>query len=96
MAKTISMTNISAEPVRISIGGQPGEEPTVYTIPPGGRQDFPEGYCVPVRGRGPEIVPSILARQSTRTWPDGTRRPTLVPTSEVRQAKSPPQQRNAS
>lgn len=82
--KTISMVNISEEPLTIMIGAGPGEGVTEYVIKPGESQAFHENYCKPVPGAGHQELPSILSRQSTRTFPDGVRRPCLVPADEVR------------
>lgn len=86
--KFVSMTNIFSEPVRIEIGGSPGEGVTEYVIQPGDAREFQMGYCVPVPSAGPEMLPSILSRKSMRTWPDGVRRPTLIPTEEYVKAKA--------
>jgi hypothetical protein len=77
--KQTSMTNIFNEPVRIQLGGAPGDGVTEVIIKPGESVDFHANLCAPVHGAGTEDVPSIIARESTRTWPDGTRKPTLVP-----------------
>jgi hypothetical protein len=84
----MSMTNIFNETVRIQLGGQPGDGVTVVTIEPGKSADFHENLCTPVHGGGSEDIPSIIARESTRTWPDGSRKPTLVPTAELEAKKA--------
>ncbi len=86
--KTISMVNIGDEPVTIRIGGTPGDGATEYTIGPGEAQSFHENYCKAVPGAGPEKLPSILARRSMRAFPDGVRRPVLVPAAEAKAIKA--------
>jgi hypothetical protein len=84
-----SMTNIFTEPVKITLGGSPGEAVTEFVINPGEAQDFPRSLCEPVPGAGSENLPPILERKSMRTWNDGKRRPTLIPTEEFqRQQKA--------
>ena len=86
--KTIQMVNVFDEPVRIELGGAPGDGTTEYVIEPGQSQAFHENLCKPVQGAGRNTIPSILSRMSTRTFPDGVRRPTLIPASEARKVKA--------
>jgi hypothetical protein len=81
------MMNIGDEPVTITIGGAPGDGVTEYVVEPGQSAPFHENYCKPVPGAGPQELPSILARQSMREFPDGVRRPVLVPASEAKKAR---------
>jgi hypothetical protein len=85
--KTIQMTNIGEEPIVITIGGAPGDGVTEYSVAPGESVPFHENFCKPVPGAGPQSMPSILARQSTRDFPDGVRRPVLVPANEAKKVK---------
>lgn len=86
--KTIQMVNVFDEPVRIVIGGNPGDGVTEYVIKPGEAQAFHENLCKPVPGAGPAALPSILSRKSTRTWVDGVRRPCLIPADEAKKVKA--------
>jgi hypothetical protein len=86
--KQTSMTNIFHEPVRIVLGGAPGDGVTEVIIKPGESVEFHANLCAPVHGAGTEDVPSIIARESTRDWPDGTRKPTLVLSTDPRAKKA--------
>lgn len=85
--RTIQMTNIGEEPITISIGGAPGDGVTEYQLAPGESAPFHENYCKPVPGAGPQELPAILARQSLRYFPDGVRRPVLVPASDAKKIR---------
>jgi hypothetical protein len=85
--RVTQMTNIGEEPVTITIGGAPGDGVTEYVIEPNQSVPFHENYCKPVPGAGHQEMPSILARQSSRDFPDGVRRPLLVPASEAKKEK---------
>lgn len=87
--QAVPMTNIWDQPVTIQIGSTPGSGVDEYTIKPGETQSFPEGYCKPVPAAGQDkFLPAILARESTRTWDDGVRRPTLVPADTAKEARA--------
>lgn len=86
--KTIQMVNVSEAPVRIEIGGSPGDGVTEYVIQPGEAQAFHENLCKPIPGAGRNKLEPILARKSMRNFPDGVRRPTLVPASEAKRVKA--------
>lgn len=85
--KTIKMTNIGEEPIVITIGGAPGDGVTEYVVKPGEEVPFHENFCKPVPGAGHQTMPSILARQSMRDFPDGVRRPVLVPVDEAKKVR---------
>ena len=86
--KTIQMVNVSDEPIRIELGGAPGDGTMEFVIEPGQSQAFHENYCKPVQGAGRTTIPPILARMSMRTYPDGVRRPTLVPAAEAKKVRA--------
>jgi len=86
--KTTKMTNVWDRPVKFRIDGTPGSEPVEYEVEPGESVPLPEALCVPVQGAGTNMIPSIMARKTTRTWIDGVRRPALVPASEVEAFKA--------
>lgn len=85
--RTINMMNIGEEPITITIGGAPGDGVTEFIVKPGEAVPFHENYCKPVPGAGPQSLPSILSRQSTREFPDGVRRPVLVPAVEAKKVR---------
>lgn len=85
--KVTQMVNISEEPITISIGGAPGDGVTEYSINPGEAVPFHENLCKPVPGAGHLEMPSILSRQSMRDFPDGIRRPVLIPAADVKKVK---------
>jgi hypothetical protein len=87
--KSMLMTNISDEPVTIQISaGGPGSGINETTVKPNESSAFPESYCAPVPSAGQTDIPSIVSRSSTRTWPDGSRRPTLYPTDDAKRARA--------
>src|SRR5690242_14558557 len=82
------MVNVSDEVVRIQLGGSPGDGVTVFEIEPGKSQAFHENFCKPVPGAGRAELPSIMARESMRTFPDGVRRPALVPADQAAKVRA--------
>jgi hypothetical protein len=86
--KTIQMVNVSEEPVRVELGSAPGDGTTEYVIEPGQSQAFHENLCKPVQGAGRNTIPSILERMSMRTYPDGIRRPTLIPAQDAKKVRA--------
>lgn len=90
ITKTVNMVNIYPSPVTIRIDGAPGGNSTEYTVEPGKSVPLPETYCKPVPGAGNgELLPSIIARESARNWPDSdVRAATLVPEDDVERASN--------
>lgn len=87
--QSMLMVNVSDEPVTIQISaGGPGSGVNETTVKPNESSPFPESYCLPVPGAGQTDIPSIISRSSTRTWPDGSRRPTLYQTAEAKRARA--------
>lgn len=86
--QTITMVNIGDAPITVEIGGSPGDGVTEYVIDPGKGIPFPENYCKPIPGAGRNVRPSIMSAKSMRTFPDGVRRPVLVPESEAEKTKA--------
>lgn len=79
-----SVVNISHQMVEIDISGTPGSAPMRYEIEPGHSADMPPGYVEVVQGAGRNTLPSIIARRTNITWPDGKRRPALVPAEDAK------------
>lgn len=73
------MTNISDQPVTISISHGPRTPPTVIVVQPGQSADFPDGYCKPIPGAGAHKLPSVI---SQKTRQHGMAR--LVPADEAK------------
>jgi len=77
------MTNISDIELKVKISGGPGSRPMITTLEPGETAQFPDGYCEPVKGPGPDRLPCILSRSNTHLGV-----PALVPADEAEQGRA--------
>lgn len=78
-----SVTNIFPEPVAFRIAGTPGSAPMLYELEPRRSTDLPPGYVEPKQSAGRRRLTPIIERMTTVTWPDGKRRPAVVPAEEA-------------
>jgi len=77
------MTNISDIELKVKISGGPGSRPMITTLEAGETAQFPDGYCEPVRGPGPDPLPCILSRSNTHLGV-----PALVPVEQAEEARA--------